>query len=189
VIGAADSAATAFAENNVIIGKCRQPPPDSDRFRLDAEGNRRLSAFTSNSASAAAQVSFRTVGQTIGHYAQLFGDFSGDTPPTAIYLGSAHPALDACPQSKAITAECSETSRRAAGVRTGLCRRRQRRDRAATGTERPASRRSARGDTRSPTRQGEGGPSLLFVSFPGSQAYKPSWGRPFLFSSRGRREG
>jgi hypothetical protein len=89
VISAADSAATAFAENNVIIGKCRQPPPDSDRFRLDAEGNRRLPAFKSNSASAAAQVSFRTVGQTIGHYAQLFGDFSGDTPPTAIYLGSA----------------------------------------------------------------------------------------------------
>lgn len=66
VIGAADCEAAAFAEKNVIIGKFRQPPPDSDRFRLDAEGNRRLSAFASNSASAAGEVSFRTVARPSG---------------------------------------------------------------------------------------------------------------------------
>jgi hypothetical protein len=166
VISAADSAATAFAEKNVIIGKFRQPPPGSDRFRLDAEGNRRLSAFTSNSASAGGEVSFRTVGQTIRHYTQLFGDFSGDSPPIAIYLGSAHPVHDACLQWKAMTAE---VARLPGGPQVfGLVF-------ADAGSEEIGRQLGQNGrdedealaaDTRSPTCQGEGGPSLLFVSFP-----------------------
>lgn len=166
VVGSADAEATAFAERNVIIGKFRQPPPDGDRFRLDPEGSRRLSAFQSNPASLAAEVSFRTVGQTIRHYAQLFGDFSGGAPPVAIYVGSRRPARDACLEWAAMTAEVARLPGRPRVFGLVFA------DASIDDMERrlaPNGRgadEGLAGDTRGLTCQGEGGPSLLLVPWP-----------------------
>jgi hypothetical protein len=110
LIGSADTASTAFSERSVIVGKFRQPP--SDRFRSDPEGNRRLSAFLSGSASSGGEVSFRSVGQTIRHYSQLFGEFSGQKSPVAIYVGTARPLVDSCLEWKKMSADVARLSGR-----------------------------------------------------------------------------
>jgi hypothetical protein len=112
VIGSADGSATAFSVQNVIIGKFRQPVSPSDQFQLDQEGSRRLSAFLSGAGNSGAEVSFRTVGQTIRHYSQLFGEFSGRKPPIAIYVGAANAMADTCQEWKRMTAEVARLSGR-----------------------------------------------------------------------------
>jgi hypothetical protein len=112
LISSADAGSTAFSERSVIIGKFRQPPPLSDLFRIDEEGTRRLSNFTSGVGNSDADVTFRSVGQTIRHYSQLFGEFSGQKPPIAIYVGAARPTADSCLEWKKMTAEVAHLSGR-----------------------------------------------------------------------------
>jgi hypothetical protein len=110
LISSVDSTSTAFSERNVVIGKFRQPA--SDTFRSDPEGNRRLSAFLAGPGTPGVDVSFRSVGQTIRHYSQLFGEFSGQKPPIAIYVGAARPVADSCLEWKKMTADVARLSGR-----------------------------------------------------------------------------
>jgi hypothetical protein len=112
LIGSADAGSTAFSERNVIIGKFRQPTPPSDLFEPDPEATRRLTAFMSSAGGSAADVTFRSVGQTIRHYSQLFGDFSGEKPPVAIYVGTTRPASDTCLEWKKMTLDVARLSGR-----------------------------------------------------------------------------
>ncbi len=110
LVSSTDAASTAFSERSVIVGKFRQPP--SDLFRPDPEANRRLSAFLSGPGSSGGEVSFRSVGQTIRHYSQLFGEFSGQKPPIVIYVGAARPLADSCLEWKKMTAAVARLSGR-----------------------------------------------------------------------------
>jgi hypothetical protein len=110
LIGSADAASTAFSERSVIIGKFRRP--QSDQFRIDPVGRSRLSAFMSGPVNSDADVSFRSVGQTIRHYAQLFGELSGQKPPIAIYVGAARPVADSCVEWKKMSADVAHLSGR-----------------------------------------------------------------------------
>jgi hypothetical protein len=110
LIGSGDAGSTAFSERNVIIGKFRQPP--SDVFQPDDEATRRLTEFMSNGSGPAADVTFRSVGQTVRHYSQLFGEFSGEKPPVAIYVGAARPAPDLCQDWKRMALDVARLSGR-----------------------------------------------------------------------------
>jgi hypothetical protein len=164
LIGSADSASTAFSERSVIVGKFRQPP--SDRLRSDPEGNRRLSAFLSGPESAGGEVSFRSVGQAIRHYSQLFGEFSGQKPPVVIYIGAARPLADSCPEWKKMSADVARLSGRprvfgmvfanASANRIG-----QQLGESGRGTDEALA-----PETRALTCDGDGGSMLLFVPFP-----------------------
>jgi hypothetical protein len=110
LIGSADAASTVFSERSVIVGKFRQPP--SDRLRSDPDGNRRLSDFLSGPGSSGGEVSFRSVGQAIRHYSQLFGEFSGQKPPVAIYVGTARALADSCLEWKKMSADVARLSGR-----------------------------------------------------------------------------
>jgi hypothetical protein len=112
LISSADAGSTAFSERSVIVGKFRQPRPSTDLFQVDSEGTRRLSAFMTSPGNSEADVSFTSVGQTIRHYSQLFGEFSGQTPPIAIYVGAARPVVDSCTEWKKISAEVAHLSGR-----------------------------------------------------------------------------
>jgi hypothetical protein len=173
LIGSADAASTAFSERSVIIGKFRQPPPSSDQFRIDPEGSRRLSAFMSSPVNSDADVSFRSVGQTIRHYSQLFGEFSGQKPPIAIYVGAARAVADLCVEWKKMSADVAHLSGRP-GV-LGMV--------FANASAEQISRQlgeNGRGNDvvlasglRILTCDGESGSSLLFVSFPDLQSHPP----------------
>jgi hypothetical protein len=173
LISSADAASTAFSERSVIIGKFRQPPPSSDQFRIDPEGTRRLSAFMSSPVNSDADVSFRSVGQTIRHYSQLFGEFSGQKPPIAIYVGTARPAADSCVEWKKMSADVAHLS---GGPRVlGMV--------FANASAEQISRQlgqNGRGNDlalasgiRTLTCDGESGSSLLFVSFPDLLSHPP----------------
>jgi hypothetical protein len=112
LIGAADAVSPTFSDRNVITGKLRQPPTSNGMFRLDPEGKRRLSAFLASPGNTGAEISFRAVGQMIRHYSDLFGNFSGQRPPIAIYVGSVHPGPGTCPEWKKVTADVAKLSGR-----------------------------------------------------------------------------
>jgi hypothetical protein len=173
LIGSTDAASTAFAERSVIIGKFRQPPPAADQFRIDPEGTRRLSAFMSSPVNSDADVSFRSVGQTIRHYSQLFGGFSGQKPPLAIYVGAARPAADSCLEWKKMSADVAHLSGQPRAL--GLV--------FANASAEQISRQLGENDRghdvvlasgiRTLTCDGERGSSLLFVSFPDLLSHPP----------------
>jgi hypothetical protein len=173
LISSADAAATAFSERNVIIGKFRQPSPNNDLFQIDPEGHRRLQAFMSTAGNAGADVSFRSVGQMIRHYSQLFSDFSGEKPPIAIYVGAARPAADSCAEWKAMTAEAARLSGQprvfglvfanASADQIG-----QQLGQNGRGTDEILA-----PETRGLTCDGDSGPSLLFVAFPDLLSHSP----------------
>jgi hypothetical protein len=173
LISATDAASTAFSERSVIIGKFRQPPPSSDQFRIDPEGTRRLSAFMSSPVNSDADVSFRSVGQTIRHYSQLFGEFSGQKPPIAVYVGAARPAADSCVEWKKMSADVAHLSGRPRVVGMVF---------ANASTEQISRQLGENGrgrdvvlasGIRTVTCDGESGPSLLFVSFPDLLSHPP----------------
>lgn len=164
LISSADASSTAFSERNVIIGKFRQPA--SDTFRSDPEGNRRLSAFLSAPGSSGADVSFRSVGQTIRHYSQLFGEFSGQKPPIAIYVGAARPVADSCPEWKKMTADVARLSGRPRvfGIvfaNAGADQIGQQLGQNGRGIDEALA-----PETRALTCEGDSGSALLFVPFP-----------------------
>jgi hypothetical protein len=108
LVSAADALSPDFSEKSVITGKFRQPSPQDGLFRIDPEATRRLSAFLSNPGNIGTEVSFRSVGQMIRHYSDLFGNFSGPRPPVAIYVGTARPGPGTCPDWKKMTADISK---------------------------------------------------------------------------------
>jgi hypothetical protein len=173
LISSADSTATAFSQRNVLIGKFRQPGPLSDSFQIDPEGRQRLSVFLSTAGNAGADVPFRSVGQMIRHYSQLFSDFSGEKPPIAIYVGAARPAADSCVEWKRMTAEAARLSGRprvfglvfanASSDQIG-----QQLGRNGRGTDEILA-----PGTRALTCNGDGGPSLLFVAYPDLLSHPP----------------
>jgi hypothetical protein len=112
LIGAADAVSPTFSDRNVITGKLRQPPTSNGMFRLDPEGERRLSAFLASPGNTGAEISFRAVGQMIRHYSDLFGNFSGQRPPIAVYVGAVHPGPGTCPEWKKVTADVAKLSGR-----------------------------------------------------------------------------
>jgi hypothetical protein len=164
LISSADSSSTVFSERNVIIGKFRQPA--SDTFRSDPEGNRRLSAFLAGPGTSGADVSFRSVGQTIRHYSQLFGEFSGQKPPIAIYVGTARPVADSCLEWKKMTANVARLSGRPRvfGIvfaNTGADQIGQQLGQNGRGTDEALA-----PEIRGLTCEGDNGSALLFVPFP-----------------------
>jgi hypothetical protein len=173
LISSTDAASTTFSQQSVIIGKFRQPTPLSDQFQIDPEGHQRLSAFLSTSGSAGAEVAFRTVGQTIRHYSQLFGDFSGEKPPVAIYVGTARPEADSCAEWKRMTAEAARLSGRPQVY--GLVFANASADQIGQqlGQNGRAMDEILAPGTRALTCDGDGGPSLLFVAFPDLLSHPP----------------
>ncbi len=187
LISSADAGSTAFAEKNVIIGKFRQPPPASDQFRIDDEGARRLSAFAASAGNPDADISFRSIGQTIRHYSQLFGEFSGQKPPMAIYVGAARPAADSCVEWKKMSADVAHLSGRPRVFGIAF----------ANASAEQISRQlgqSGRGDDevlapgiRALVCEGDSGSSLLFVSFPDLQSHSPETVLQPVFNALARR--
>jgi hypothetical protein len=112
LIGSGDASATAFSERNVIMGKFRRQAAPGDSFQPDQAGAQRLADFMSGPGTSAADVTFRTVGQTIRHYSQLFGEFSGEKAPVAIYVGGMRPASDSCQEWKRMSADVARLSGR-----------------------------------------------------------------------------
>jgi hypothetical protein len=173
LISSADAGSTAFSEKSVIIGKFRQPPPESDLFQNDSEGKRRLSAFASSPGYSDADLSFRSVGQTIRHYSQLFGEFSGQKPPIVIYVGAARPAADMCLDWKKMTSDVAHFSGRprvfgmvfANASAEQIARQLGQNGRGSDETLAPG--------IRALTCDGDGGSSLLFVSFPDLLSHPP----------------
>ncbi len=172
LIGGADAGDTTFSEKSVIVGQFRQPPA-SGPFQLDPEGRRRLSDFQSTRVSGATGVPFRTVGQTIRHYAQLFGELSGQKPPVAIYVGAARATPDACDEWRKMTAEVARLSGgpRVFGivfVNAGSEQMERQLGQNSRGADEALT-----PETRSPTCADDGSPSLLFVSLPDLVARSP----------------
>lgn len=91
----------------MLSGKFRNPA--TSLFRLDAEGERRLTAFLSGASSSGSEASFELVGQTIKRYSELFGEFSGQRPPIAIYVGAARPLPNSCSEWKKMTTGIATT--------------------------------------------------------------------------------
>ena len=91
----------------MLSGKFRNPA--TSLFRLDAEGERRLTAFLSGASSSGSEASFESVGQTIKRYSELFGEFSGQRPPIAIYVGAARPLPNSCSEWKKMTTGIATT--------------------------------------------------------------------------------
>ncbi len=171
LISGVDSTSTAFSERNVVIGKFRQPA--SETFRSDPEGNRRLSAFLAGAGTSGADVSFRSVGQTIRHYSQLFGEFSGRKPPIAIYVGAARPATDSCLEWKKMTADVARLSGRPRvfGIvfaNTGAEQIGQQLGQNGRGTDEALA-----PEIRAFTCEGDSGSALLFVPFPDLRSRPP----------------
>jgi hypothetical protein len=108
LVSAADAVSQDFSEKSVVTGKFRQPPPQNGLFRLDPEGNRRLSAFLSSPGNTGTEVSFRSVGQMIRRYSDLFGNFSGPRPPVAVYVGAVRPGPGTCAEWKRMTADTAK---------------------------------------------------------------------------------
>jgi hypothetical protein len=164
LISAADAVSPNFAEKNVITGKFRQPTTPNGLFRLDPEGNRRLSAFLSNSGNTSGEVSFRSVGQMIRHYSDLFGNLSGPRPPIAIYVGAARPGPGTCPEWKHMTADTAKLPGRPRVFAVVFIN-------AATDDITQQLGPNGRGEellggqTRAPTCEGDSGSTLLFVPF------------------------
>jgi hypothetical protein len=173
LISGADAASTAFSERSVIIGKFRQPPPSSDQFRIDPEGTRRLSAFMSSPVNSDADVSFRSVGQTIRHYSQLFGEFSGQKPPIAIYVGAARPVADLCVEWKKISTDVAHLSGRPRVVGMVFANASAEQVSRQLGQNGRGSDVVLASGIRALTCEGESGLSLLFVSFPDLLSHPP----------------
>jgi len=164
LVSSADARSTAFSERSVIVGKFRQPP--SELFRPDEEGNRRLSDFLSGFGSSSGEVSFRSVGQTIRHYSQLFGEFSGQKPPIVIYVGTARALSDSCLEWKKMTADVARLSGRPRVFGIVF---------ANTGADQIGEQLGQNGrgadealapESRALTCEGDSGSMLLFVAFP-----------------------
>ncbi len=171
LISSADAASTAFSERSVIIGKFRQP--SSDQLRIDPVGTRRLSAFMSSPVNSDADVSFRSVGQTIRHYSQLFGEFSGQKPPIAIYVGAARPVADACVEWKKMSAEVAHLSGRPRVLGMVFANASAEQISRQLGQNGRGSDLVLTSGIRTLTCDGESGPSLLFVSFPDLLSHPP----------------
>lgn len=173
LIGSADAGSTTFSERTVIIGKFRQPPPSSDLFQPDQEAKRRLSAFQSDAGNVGSDVSFRSVGQTVRHYSQLFGEFSGQKPPIAVYVGTARPGSDSCVEWKKMTADVSHLSGRPRVLAIVFA------NAGAEQISRQLGQNSRGADEvlapgiRSLTCEGDSGSSLLFVPFPDLLSHPP----------------
>jgi hypothetical protein len=173
LISSADAASTAFSERSVIIGKFRQPPPSNDQLRIDPEGTRRLSAFMSSAATSDADVSFRSVGQTIRHYSQLFGEFSGQKPPIAIYVGAAHPLADSCVEWKKMSSDVAHLSGRPRVLGIVFVNASAEQISRQLGENGRGSDVVLASGIRTLTCGGESGSSLLFVSFPDLLSHPP----------------
>jgi hypothetical protein len=173
LISSADAGSTAFSERNVLIGKFRQPPPQNDLFRLDPEGNRRLSDFQSGFGNPGGEVSFRSVGQTIRHYSQLFGEFSGQKPPIAIYVGAARPASDSCLDWKKMTAEVQRLSGRPRVFGIVFANAGAEQISRLLGEHGRGVDEALAPQTRGLTCAGDSGSSLLFVPFPDLASHPP----------------
>jgi hypothetical protein len=157
--------ALSFDEKDVIIGRFRTPK--TDRFQLDAEGDKRLESFMKSVWSRGNPVSFQQVGEKIKHYAELFGEISDDSHPVAIYVGSAPSLNTLCSDWRNMTREVARLSGRprvfgivfenkyASDIDSLLERSGSRTE------EEPLARR-----TRAFTCDGENGSKLLIVPFP-----------------------
>src|SRR5262249_54506051 len=141
-----------------------------------------LSAFMSSPGNSDVDVSFRSVGQTIRHYSQLFGEFSGQKPPIAIYVGAARPVADSCVEWKKMTADVAHLSGRPRVFGIVF----------ANASAEQISRQlgqSGRGNDeilasgiRALTCDGESNSALLFVSFPDLLSHRPETVLPPAFS-------
>jgi hypothetical protein len=173
LISTADAASTAFSERNVIIGKFRQPAPPNDLFQPDPEATRRLTEFTTTAGASAADVSFRTVSQTVRHYSQLFGEFSGEKPPVAVYVGTARPSAESCQEWKKTSIDVARLSGRPRVFGIVF---------AQAGADQITQQLGPNGrggnevlvsGSHAATCEGDGGPSLLVVPFPDLQSNPP----------------
>jgi hypothetical protein len=164
LVGSADARSTAFSERSVIVGKFRQPP--SELLRPDEEGNRRLSDFLSGFGSSSGEVSFRSVGQTIRHYSQLFGELSGQKPPIVIYVGAARALADSCLEWKKMTADVTRLSGRPRVFGILFANRGADQIGEQLGQNGRGTDEALAPETRALTCEGDSGSMLMFVPFP-----------------------
>jgi hypothetical protein len=173
LISAADAVSPRFSERNVITGKFRKSPPQNGLFRLDPEGRDRLTAFLSSPENTSAEVSFRSVGQMIRHYSDLFGNLAALRPPIAIYVGAARAVPGTCPEWRKMTTDTAKLPGRPRLFAIVFANATADEIAQQLGQNGHGGEEMLDGQTRALTCDGDSGSMLLFVPFPDLMSRTP----------------